>query len=260
MVHASWNLLIARARDPQAATAVAGVIGAVVLLPVAALAWDVGGDAWPYAIASGVIHIGYFALLALAYSRGDLSAVYPLARGSAPVLVLVGAVLLLGESPSALQVAGVVAVGAGVLAVRGLERRDTTGELLGLVVGVTIAAYTVIDKRGVEDASPLAYLFVLNTIGSVTYFAGLARARGMSDLRAELGPVTALAGVGMMAAYGLVLAALQLGPASGVAATRETSILFATAFGAFVLHERVGPGRALGALAIVAGVAAVALG
>jgi drug/metabolite transporter (DMT)-like permease len=259
VVHASWNLLIARARDPQAATAVAGVAGALLLAPVAAVTWQFDAPAWPYAIASGAIHVGYFALLALAYARGDLSTVYPLARGSAPVLVLIGAVLLLGESPSALQAGGVIAVALGVLLVRGLGRAAGPGELLGLAVGATIAAYTVVDKQGVAHADPLAYLLVLNGSASLVYCAAMARVRG-GALLAELRPVTVLAGAGMVGAYGLTLAALQLADASAVAATRETSILFATAFGAFVLRERVGPMRALGAGAIVAGVAAVALG
>jgi drug/metabolite transporter (DMT)-like permease len=261
VVHASWNLLIARARDPQAATAVAGVIGAVLLLPVVIVVWHVEARALPFAATSAAIHVAYFSLLALAYVRADLSVVYPLARGSAPVLVLIGAVLVLNESPSAAQALGVLAVGMGVLLVRGLRTEgDRTGELLGLAVGVSIAAYTVVDKQGVAYASPLPYLLLLNGPASLVYLGLQARRRGGAVLRAELRPITALAGAGMMGAYGLTLAALKLGPASGVAATRETSILIATAFGAVVLHERVGPMRAAGAAAIVAGVAAVALG
>jgi drug/metabolite transporter (DMT)-like permease len=260
VVHASWNMLIARARDPQAATAVGGVAGAVLLLPFALVTWDVGAEALPFAAASGALHVVYFALLALAYTRADLSVVYPLARGSAPVLVLVGAVLILGESPSWLQAAGVLAVATGVMMIRGLHGGDRAGELLGLSVGVTIAAYTVIDKQGVDHAAALPYLLLLNAPASIVYCAWVARARGSDSLRRELRPLSVLAGAGMMGGYALTLGALQLGPASGVAATRETSILVATLFGALLLHERVGPVRALGAAAIVAGVAAVALG
>ncbi|MEA2448551.1 MAG: hypothetical protein QOG63_483 [Thermoleophilaceae bacterium] len=261
MVHAVWNFLVARSRDPQAATAIAGVFGALLLLPFALLFGHVGSRALPFAAGSAALHVGYFALLALAYTRADLSVVYPLARGSAPVLVLVGAVLILGESPSALQAVGVVLVASGVMGVRGFAGDgDRAGELLGLSVGVTIAAYTVVDKQGVGHASPLPYLWLLLAPSTAIYCAWLARSRGRAVLMAELRPVTALAGAGMMGAYALVLGALQLGPASGVAATRETSILIATMLGALFLGERVGPLRVLGALAIVAGVAAVALG
>ena len=260
MVHATWNFLVARERDPQAATALGGVIGALLLIPVVIPTWHVESEAVPFALASAALHVGYFALLALAYTRADLSVVYPLARGSAPVLVLIGAVLILSESPSALQAVGVLLVGAGVMLVRGLSGgADRAGELLGLSVGVTIAAYPVVDKQGVEHAAPLPYLMVLFAPSSLVYFAWIARRRGRA-ITAELRPVTVLVGAGMIGAYGLTLAALQLGPASGVAATRETSILIATLLGAVFLKERVGPMRAFGAAAIVAGVAAVALG
>jgi drug/metabolite transporter (DMT)-like permease len=235
------------------------VVGALLLLPAAVLTWDVGAEAVPFAAASAALHVVYFALLALAYTRADLSVVYPLARGSAPVLVLVGAVLILGESPSALQALGVLLVGAGVMLIRGLSGGDRAGELLGLGVGVTIAAYTVIDKQGVEHAAPLPYLLLLNGPAVLVYCAWVARRRGR-NLLAEVRPLTVLVGAGMMGGYALTLAALQLGPASGVAATRETSILVATLLGALFLGERVGPMRAFGAAAVVAGVAAVALG
>lgn len=251
---------MARARDPQAATAIGGVLGGLVLVPFAIATWDVSAEAVPYAAASAAIHVVYFAMLAFAYSRADLSAIYPLARGSAPVLVLIGAVLVLGESPSWLQAVGVVAVGIGVMLVRGLGGGGGRAELLGLAVGVTIAAYTVVDKQGVEHAAALPYLLLLNLPACAIYLAIVTHRRGVAAVRAELRPLALLTGLGMMGAYALTLGALQLAQASAVAATRETSVLFATAFGALLLHERVGMSRALGAAVIVAGVAAVALG
>ena len=260
MVHATWNMLVARANDPQATTALAGVVGGLLFVPVAIATGHVGSAALPYAAASAAIHVAYFSLLALAYTRADLSVVYPLARGIAPPLVLIGAVVVLSESPTLVQAAGVLAVATGVMLIRGLRGGDRAGELLGFSVGVTIALYTVVDKQGVAHASPLAYLVLLNLPASSLYLGWMVRARGRGMIRRELRPLTVLAGAGMMGAYGLALAALKLGPASGVAATRETSILVATLFGALFLHERVGPMRAAGAAAIVGGVAAVALG
>src|SRR3954452_17036741 len=107
-------MLIARARDPQAATAIAAVLGMLVLVPFAVATWRVDSGALPFAATSCVVHVAYFALLALAYSRAQLSVVFPLARASAPVLLLVGSVLVLGESTSGLQVVGVLAVPAAV--------------------------------------------------------------------------------------------------------------------------------------------------
>jgi drug/metabolite transporter (DMT)-like permease len=236
------------------------VIGALLLVPFAALSWRVDPAALPFAAASAAIPVAYFAFLARGYALGELSTVYPLARGTAPVLVLVGAALVLGESPSPLQAVGVVAVGAGVLMVRGLARdADRAAEVLGLLVGVTIAAYTVVDKRGVEHAAALPYLLLLEGPSALVYLAMVTRSRGRTVL-AELRWLTVAAGIGMVGAYGLVLAALQRGPAAGVAATRETSILIATLYGAFVLGERVTRFRVFGAASIVLGVAAVALG
>src|SRR3954471_11058886 len=150
LVHALWNLLLAGARDSQAATAVGMCVGCVLFLP--ALAGDFDSDVWPYVVASSALELLYFALLALAYSRFELSAVYPLARGSAPVFVL-----LLGGVSLALQAVGVVLVACGVLLVRGLRRGDWEETILALAVGACIAGYTLVDKHGLRYADPLPY-------------------------------------------------------------------------------------------------------
>jgi drug/metabolite transporter (DMT)-like permease len=248
LVHALWNLLLAGARDSQAATAVGMCVGCVLFLPV--LLGDVSAGAWPYVIASSALELAYFALLALAYSRSELSAVYPLARGSAPVFVLlVGGVALL------LQAVGVVLVACGVLLVRGLRRGEWRETVLALGVGACIAGYTLVDKSGLRHADPLPYLELVLIVPALAYAGWIGRSR----LRAALDWHAALAGVGMFGAYALTLAALRLAPAAAVAAVRETSIVIATLLGAVVLHEAVGRARAAGAVAIVAGVAAIAL-
>src|SRR5205085_8217993 len=124
-------------------------IAVVAFAPVAALAWDVEGRAVPYVVASAALELVYFALLAAAYARAELSLVYPLARGLAPVLVLAIAVAFLGAGSSAAQVAGVLAVGGGVLLVRGLGgERDAAGTALAVAVAACIAGYTLVDKDG----------------------------------------------------------------------------------------------------------------
>ena len=119
-VHALWNLLLARARDPEAPAAVALLTAVVVFAPVLAFAWELEAEAWPYIAASSVLELVYFALLGAAYRRADVSVVYPLARGVAPVLVLVVGVVALGAETTAVQALGVCLVGVGVLLVRGL--------------------------------------------------------------------------------------------------------------------------------------------
>src|SRR3954465_11143938 len=127
LVHALWNLLLAGARDAPAATAVGMCVACVVFLPV--VLGDVSSDAVPWLVASAVLELAYFALLALAYSRAELSAVYPLARGSAPVFVLV-----VGGVSMVSQAVGIVLVACGVLLVRGLHRAAWAETLLALSV------------------------------------------------------------------------------------------------------------------------------
>lgn len=259
--HALWNLLIARARDPEAATAVALGVAVVVFAPVAVLAWDVEREAVPYIAASAALELAYFALLAAAYARAELSLVYPLARGLAPVFVLAVAVAFLGAGTSGAQVAGVFAVGAGVLLVRGIEgERDGVGAALAVAVAACIAGYTLVDKDGLRYADPIPYLWLVLVPVAVGYGAAQWRARGPGALRAEAGVSTLLAALAMFGAYALALAALRLAPAAAVAAVRESSVVIATALGAVVLRERVTPARAAGAVLVAAGVGAIALG
>ena len=118
-LHATWNVLIAGARDSESVTAVATLAGVALLAPVALVTGGVQSSALPYAGASAVLEVGYLALLARAYQGGQVSVVYPVSRGTAPVLVLVFGAALLGEGATAVQIAGVVAVSAGVFLVGG---------------------------------------------------------------------------------------------------------------------------------------------
>jgi drug/metabolite transporter (DMT)-like permease len=254
-LHALWNLLLARSRDPEAATAVALVAAVVVFAPVTALAWDAERAVWPYLLGTAALHLAYFALLAAAYRRAELSLVYPLARGLAPVLVLVVGVAALGVGTSALQAAAVCLVGAGILFVRGLRGdADRTGVAFGLAIAACIAAYTLVDKEGIQHANPITYLEVATALAAAPYVAGVVAAKSRATLRNEIGPATLVAGLAMFGAYALVLAALKLAPAAPVAAVRETSIVIATAGAALVLKERFGPARVVGAVLVVAGV------
>src|ERR1700741_145452 len=118
-VHALWNVLIARARDPRAATAVALLVAEAVYAIPTWLTWNVRAAVWPFTLASGALELAYFVLLVSAYLVAPLSVVYPIARGVAPVLVLIVGVVALGKSTSLGQVLGVCLVGAGILLVRG---------------------------------------------------------------------------------------------------------------------------------------------
>ncbi|MBV8480440.1 MAG: EamA family transporter [Actinobacteria bacterium] len=258
VLHAGWNVLLRGSRDIEAATAATLSLGLILFAPVAVATWHVHAAAWPYVAASSALETAYFFLLVGAYRLRELSVVYPVARGSAPVLVLLGSAVVLGRTVSTGEAAGVCLVAAGVLLVRGLAH-GASGIAAGLAIGVTIAAYTLVDKDGVKHASPLPYLelvLVLPAVASVAYV--LAR-RGVAPLRAQPRVRILVSSVASFAAYLLVLAALRLAPAPAVSAVRETGVVVAAVLAAVFLKERVTRVRLLGAIGVAAGVALLAL-
>jgi drug/metabolite transporter (DMT)-like permease len=260
VLHAGWNLLLARARDPTAAAAVALLLGVVALAPLAALRWDVEAEAWPYIAVSSAFEVAYFVLLTIAYDRTSMSVVYPVARGAAPVLVLAVGVLVLGESASAAAVLGVLLVAAGVLLVRGLRNGDARALAWGLATAAAIAGYTLADARGIEHADAIVYLELILVLPALVIAGTVAARRGTGALLAELSPSTALIAAGTQGAYLLVLLALRLADAAPVAAVRETSVVIGVGLAAVVLGEHVPRARLAGAVVVVLGVALVTLG
>jgi drug/metabolite transporter (DMT)-like permease len=252
-LHAVWNLLLRRNEDPRAATAVLALTFVAVLAPFAIATWHVDADAWRYVVPSGLLELAYAALLAAAYARFDLSIVYPLARGLAPIFALLLAVVLVGTRPSAGEVAGVCVVAAGVLLVRGVH--GGRGAPLALLIACTIGSYTLIDRYGIQHANAFSYalLIMVATAAVYPFFVGWGR------VRAAVGPSTVLTGVLSAAAYLLVLLALRRASAPAVAAVRETGVVIAAALAAAFLGERVGPARLAGAVLVAAGIALLAL-
>jgi len=258
-VHALWNVLLARARDVQAATAVALVVAEVVFAPVAIVLWNAHRAVWPFVIASAALQLLYFTLLTAAYRVAELSVVYPIARGTAPVLVLVIGVAALGHATSAGQVAGVCLVGAGVLLVRGLGRTPGRGVPYGLLIACVIAAYTLVDKNGIRHAGAVPYLELTMLGPAVLYTGAVVRGKGLGALRNAWGPATVVAGLATFGAYTLVLLALQRAAAAPVAAVRETSVVITALLARRVLKETVGTARIAGAGAVAAGIALLSL-
>jgi uncharacterized membrane protein len=287
-LHATWNVLLAGARDSEAATAVATLAGVLLLAPVALATGGVESAALPFAGASAVLHVAYLSLLARAYQGGEVSVVYPVSRGVAPVLVLVFAAAFLAEGVAVAQAVGVVAVSGGVFLVGGRTAgnqaarpadalrptrvgrethamRDVDGPhsrdlLFGGAIALTIAAYTLVDAEGVDHAQAPSYLLLLLAPAAIVYAGALALSGRGPQLRAELRPRAFIAGAFVVGAYGCVLAALRLADAAPVAAVRESSVVIAAFLAAAVLHEAVDGRRLLGAVAVVGGVAAIALG
>jgi drug/metabolite transporter (DMT)-like permease len=266
-LHALWNVLLAGSRDSVAATGALLVFGVVLLAPAALLGGGVSSDAIPFVAASAALELAYFVLLARAYRDGELGVVYPVARGSAPVLVLAAAVLGLGRGVSVLGAVGVVLVAAGVLLVgrssvgplrrhmRDLEGPHSRDLVIGLAIGAAIAGYTLVDSEGLDHADPFPYLFLIAAVCAVAYNGALIVSGKASELKAELTLRSALTAAATFGAYAMVLGALQMAPAAPVAAVRESSIVIAALLAWLFLNEE----RRLGGAALVAaGVAAIA--
>jgi drug/metabolite transporter (DMT)-like permease len=259
-LHAFWNLLLARARDPESATVIALVAAVVAFAPVTAVTWQLDNRVWPFIAVTSVLQLTYFALLAAAYRTAELSFVYPLARGLAPVLVLLVGAAALGHATSGGQIAGVILIASGVLLVRGFRRPTrSSGLVFALGIAACIASYTLLDKHGIRYAAPITYLELSMIPATIGYAAAVLAVKGRARVRMELRPASVAAGLASFAAYALVLAALERASAASVAAVRETSVVIATALAAPLLRERVGRTRLAGAALVACGIALLAL-
>jgi drug/metabolite transporter (DMT)-like permease len=259
-VHATWNLLLSGADDTHSASAVALVAGTLLFAPVAIVGWRLDSAALPYVAGSSALEVLYMVLLSTAYSVAAMGFVYPIARGSAPVLVLIAGAIVAGAAVSFAAGVGVVLVAVGIVLVRGVRSAARPRDLmLALSVGACIAAYTLVDKHGIMHAAPISYLEVVLGVTGVVYLLGVWHVRGAAALRASIGWSTLLAGVGFFAAYALTLAALRLAPAASVAAVRESSVVMAAAVLAITGREQMGPGRFVGAMTVVAGVVLISI-
>ncbi|MEX2623688.1 MAG: EamA family transporter [Acidimicrobiia bacterium] len=262
LLHASWNLLVKSSSDRLVAAAAQVVLVAVAFIPV--LIWTgLPMEAWEYVVASSVVQVAYLYSLASAYDRADLSFVYPLARGTAPLLIAVGGLFGLSTRATGIGWVALALICGGVIAI-GLTAESHRGVNWSLITGVLIAIYITIDGAGVRRAeSTLAYTAFLYAVTGLLLLPLVLPLRGMDNIRAALRREWKrhlFAGAASLISYGLLLAASRVAPLSLVAAARETGVLFATIGGWWFLHERVSPSRVAAAAGIACGVALLALG
>jgi drug/metabolite transporter (DMT)-like permease len=254
-LHAAWNLLLGRARDVQAAAAATFLLSVAIALPFAVATWHADASVWPWALASTLLEVVYVVTLALAYRLSEVSFVYPITRGLAPLIALGFAVLALGHGVSAAEAGGVVCIAAGVVGVRGRPRDgDAAAVLLSVSISATIAAYTLVDRVGIQHAGALTY-FVLTLAAPSLIYPPLVGARAM---RRELGPAVVAAGLANLGSFLLALLALRHGSAASVLAVRSTSVVIATVLAARVLAERVSRTRLAGSVLVFAGIVLLA--
>lgn len=275
LLHAAWNVLVKSSGDKPLDTALLHGQGALIALPFALWVGLPAPAAWPFIAVSLVIHVGYYVALAGAYQHGELGMTYPIMRGSAPLLVALGSAAVVGEAPSALGWAGVIGITLGVALV-GLAHPGEAlhhGKALGFAFAnaAIIAAYTFVDGIGVRrevaaGGEVLRYVLWLVALDGFAYPAlvwwrrSAAARPAMRAYVRRRWPVAALGGIASMGSYGTALWAMTRAPVAGVAALRETSVLFAVLLSTLLLGERFGVQRAAGALVIVGGVVALRLG
>lgn len=277
LMHVTWNVLVKTSGDPLRAAGLGMALGGVVLVPIALVGWWLIGrpaipsDAVALALISGVFEAIYVVVLAAAYRHGDLSIVYPLARGTATILAVAIGVLLIGERLAPLGTIGVVALLVGFFwlqrpwrliarAVRGggIDR----GIGFALLCGAMIATYSAVDRVGTRLTAPWLYGTILWVTSGIVLVVILA----VRDTPAAVVPRDrriVFGGIVMVAQYMAVLIALSLAPLSAVAPLRESAVVLASGWGAFrlgeVAHRREGIERVAAAALIVVGAVLLAL-
>lgn len=262
ILHAGWNAFLRTGADRlwtvtvMSFSSTAAAILLAVLHPLPAVA------AWPYVALSAFLQVGYSVFLVAAYRHGELGQVYPIVRGSVPLLVALGGFLLAGQRLATPELIGVALVACGIMGLSlGRGRASATSILYALATGAIIAAYATVDAIGVRAAGDSgAYTaWVLLIYGALlpATFVGLRGGLAV-DLRAPETRKALAGGLFALVAYGAVVAAFALGPAGPITAIRETSVVFAAFIGRFFLGEALTL-RRIGACAVVA-LGAICLG
>jgi drug/metabolite transporter (DMT)-like permease len=273
-VHGTWNVLVKVSGDPLTTFQRATVVGAVIMTPPVVVAWLATGRpglspaAAGLAAVSAAFELAYLWLLSAAYARGELSVVYPIARGSAPLLAVIIGLGLLGERLSFVQEAGVVLLLGGIVAVT-VPQTGGRATLPAVLTGVMIAVYTAVDRVGVRLSTPWLYGWVLLSIlavgitvsvGAWRRFGPPARPAATPQPPGITVRQAAVIGVFMWGGYLLVLVALSIAPLSVVAPVRETAVVGVAVWGVWRLRERQGAVlKIAGAAATLAGISLLAI-
>ena len=269
--HASWNVLLKRSHDKEIFVWLAQLFICLLFFPVFMSIIQfksIESTGWIYILSTSVLHVFYFVFLSRSYEHGDVSEVYPIARGTGPAIVPILGIVVFDESVSLSAAAGISLVCIGIFVIyrssllssvlsnpfRILKNKSVAYSLL---TGITIAAYSICDKKGVEYVHPILYMYlmIIGSSGLLTPFI-LAR-KQLSGIQGEISSnwrSICIVGVLTFAAYSMVLFALEIGKLSYVWPVREVSILIAVCLGRIFLHEKFESIRIAGAGAIVVGV------
>lgn len=270
VMHTAWNYLVKTVTDKQIFTWWTLVVGWLLYVPLILIDWPIPPVIWPYAIISALVETTYFIVLIRAYEHGDFSLVYPIARGAAPAMIAVWALLFLGEQPGAWGAAGLsvliigltIVGGAGIITGRKNVRVSIEGVSAALFLSLCISVYSTIDAAAVRIMPARSYAFLVLAITAVflapvifSRFEGRAVLAGLRKHPVRIAVVAFI----MPVAYFLVLGAYELTKVSYVAAGREVSVIIAALAGWLLMGEEFGPVRTAGAALIFFGIILIAV-
>jgi drug/metabolite transporter (DMT)-like permease len=264
--HAGWNAFLKIKLEPFTAMALIAIMSAIVVLPVLLFLPIPPAPAWPWLVASMVFHLGYFAGLSEAYRTGDMGQVYPIARGTAPLMTALASTFIIGEAIGLRGWLGILVLVSGVflLSMRGGRdlHFDKRAVAFALLTALTICGYSVVDGSGARAAGNAhayaVWLFLLDGL-MMLVFVLLRRGRAVFAEFAGFWPSGLIGGALSLAAYWTAIWAMTVAPIALVAALRETSVLFAAVIAVVVLKEPLQRPRIIAALMIVAGLVLIRL-
>jgi uncharacterized membrane protein len=265
ILHVAWNVKLQATKDPQNTTTKAVVFGALILTPIVTAYWfaqgspTISSNAILFGLLSGVAELGYFYFLAYSYKHGELSVVYPIARGSAPVMTFLFATIFLNEHVTIPQLLGITALITGIWLVRSTQIQGKKGVLPALATGIFIAAYTVIDKIGLKYADPVIFgglKYFFTAVCLVAFLSIQSRLFGKTSDSSTHASWKTIVFIGLciVATYQLVLFAMSMAPVAIISPLRESASVAVSIWGIWKLHERNGlVAKIIGVLAIFAG-------
>ncbi len=266
LFHASWNVVARQHAGHLAVLWLGALLAWIAITPLAVvLLWQSAPlpmTAFACMLATGIIHVLYFLALSSAYQRGEISLVYPVARGSGVALTALGGAWWLDEELSHTGLVGIAAVSIGILlfAVPGWTTRGR-GLRQALAVGATIPAYSLVDKVGTGLVHPIVYIWAMygiSCLGLALFVFGRFRGQIRTIARQRVGGI-ALIGLGSMLTYLIILFAYRMGPVGYVVAARESSVLFGALFGVLFLKERLTAWRVTALAAVLVGLVCLRL-
>ncbi len=257
ILHATWNAFLRSGGDRLWTVTVMSFASTVFALPFLFIYPLPASGAWLYIALSAVLQAAYSVFLVAAYRYGELGQVYPIVRGTVPLLVTLVGFVVTGDKPNSYQMAGVVFIALGIMSLAvGKGRASASSILFALATGAIIAAYATVDSIGVrqtgQSGAYTAWVLVLYGAFLPTAFFVMRR-RLVVDFRASETWKAFGGGLVAMIAYGVVVAAFKLGPAGPITALRETSVVFAVLIGCLFLGETLTVRRILACLVVTAG-------